>query len=114
VIAHLVLFTPRADLPVEERRALAAAFAQAARAIPSVRGVRVGRLIRHGARYESAPAAPPAFAAIIEFDDVAGLRAYLDHPAHEGLGTCLREAVSEAAVYDFEVGGLDFLEDLVR
>jgi len=24
---------------------------------------------------------------IIDFDDVAGLRTYLDHPAHEDLGT---------------------------
>jgi hypothetical protein len=110
LIGHLVLFTPRADLSLEGRRALAAAFARATRAIPSVRGVRVGRLIRHGAAYESAAA--PAFVAIVEFEDLAGLQAYLAHPAHEGLGLRLRESSSAAAVYDFEIGGLDFLSDL--
>jgi hypothetical protein len=112
VIVHLVLFTPRADLSVEDRQALAAAFAQATRAIPSVRGVRVGRLVRHGAGYESATA--PTFVAMVEFEDLTGLQAYLEHPAHEGLGLRLRESVGGAAVYDFEIGGLDFLADLRR
>jgi Stress responsive A/B Barrel Domain len=111
VITHLVLFTPRADLTIEDRRTLASAFAHAARAIPSVRGVRVGRIIRHGAGYESTTA--PAFVAMVEFDDVRGLQAYLEHPAHEGLGLHLRESVSTAAVYDFDVGALDSLADLL-
>jgi hypothetical protein len=113
MIAHVVLFTPRADLEGEERRALADAFARATRAGPAVRGVRLGRLIRHGAGYEDSEELSPAFIAILEFENLAGLQTYLAHPAHQGLGPRLRGSVRSLAVYDFEVGGLEFLEGIV-
>jgi hypothetical protein len=112
MIAHVVLFTPRPDLTLEEQRALADAFGRATRAIPAVRRVRLGRLVRHGAGYERAEEAAPAFVAMLEFDDLAGLQAYLAHPAHEGLGPRLRGSVRSLAVYDFEVGGVEFLESI--
>ena len=42
-------------------------------------------------------------AALLEFDDVAGLRAYLEHPAHQELASRFFEAFEEALIYDFEV-----------
>jgi hypothetical protein len=46
---------------------------------------------------------------MIEFDDLAGLQAYLQHPAHEQLGARFGKSLSAALVYDFEVGGVDAL-----
>jgi hypothetical protein len=43
------------------------------------------------------------YAAVLEFDDVAGLNAYLEHPAHETLGSRFFAAFEEALMYDFEL-----------
>ena len=54
------------------------------------------------------------FAALLEFDDLAGLRAYLDHPAHETLAKRFFEAIDEALIYDFELEeGEEGLKDLL-
>jgi hypothetical protein len=110
MITHLVLVTPRRDLADAERDALIAAFTRAVRDTPEVRGVRIGRRVRHGAGYEQASPAGEYLAAI-DFDDVAALQAYLRHSAHADLGRMFGVAFSEAAVYDFEVGGVELLED---
>ena len=99
---HLVLLTPRADLTTAERRRFADAFRDAVSDIPSVRAVRFGRRIAHGAGYEQdAPAA--AFIAIVEFDDRAGLQAYLSHASHQELARHFGQSLSAAMVYDFEI-----------
>jgi hypothetical protein len=99
---------PRADLSAHERTAFVEAFERAVRDIPTVRGVRVGRRVRHGASYE--PAAPDAdYVAIIDFNDLAGLETYLRHPAHVELGAMFGQSLSSAMVYDFEVGGVEAL-----
>jgi hypothetical protein len=50
--------------------------------------------------------------AVLEFDDVDGLRAYLDHPTHEAMATRLFAAIADTLIYDFEmsadVEGKDF------
>jgi hypothetical protein len=112
VIAHVVLLKPRPDLSVEDRRALVAAFERAAQVIPSVRGVRVGRRVRLGAGYEDAMPDSADVLAVLEFDDLAGLAAYLEHPAHEELGERFRRSLSSALIYDFEVGGLELARAL--
>jgi len=99
---------PRADLSSAEREAFVAAFELALREIPSIRGVRVGRRVVHGAGYEqSAPNAD--YLAAIDFDDLAALQAYLRHPAHETLGARFGTSLSWALVADFEVGGVEAL-----
>jgi hypothetical protein len=45
------------------------------------------------------------YAAILEFDDAAGVRAYLDHPAHQEISTRFFAALAETLVYDFEMEG---------
>jgi hypothetical protein len=98
---------PRADLSPAERAALIDAFERAVRDIPTVRAVRVGRRVVHGAGYE--PLSPDAadYLAVIDFDDLAGLQAYLRHPAHEALGVRFNQSLQSALVYDFEVGGTE-------
>ena len=107
-VSHVVLMKPRADLSPAGKQAFIDAFDRAMREIPTVRGVRIGRRITHGAGYE--PAMPAMdYVAIIEFDDLAGLQAYLRHPAHDDLGARFGQALSSAMVFDFEVGGIEDL-----
>ncbi len=113
MLSHLVLMKPRADLTEAERRGLADALAAAARDIPSVRGIRIGRRVVHGAGYEQTSPDAADFLALIDFDDLAGLQAYLGHPAHQALGAKFRESLSAALVYDFEAGGLELLDAFV-
>src|SRR5262245_19155221 len=109
MVSHVVLFKVRPDLREDERRALAAAFDRAVRAIPTVRGVRFGTRVRHGAGYEETSPDAADYLAVIDFDDLAGLQAYLRHPAHAELGARFGESLSSAFVYDFEVEGVDAL-----
>jgi stress responsive alpha/beta barrel protein len=110
MVSHVVLMKPRADLTPVERQAFVSAFQRAIREIPSVRHVRIGRRIVHGAGYEASVPDAADYIAVIDFDDLDGLQTYLRHPAHDELGTRFYESLSSALVYDFEVGGLeDFL-----
>lgn len=100
---HLVLFRPRADLAPDQRAALAASFESALRAIPAIRQARVGRRIMTGRPYEALMRADYPYAAVIEFDDADGLRAYLDHPAHQQLAARFFESFEDALIYDFDL-----------
>lgn len=100
---HLVLFRPRADLSSDQRAALASSFEAALRAIPAIRQARVGRRVMTGRPYEAMMRADYPYAAVIEFDNAAGLRAYLDHPAHQQLATRFFESFEDALIYDFEL-----------
>ena len=112
MIAHVVLMKPRADLTSAERQTLVAAFERAIREIASVRNVRIGTRVVHGAGYEARVPDAADYIAMIDFDDLEGLQTYLRHPAHEELGARFHESLSSALVYDFEVGGMEVLEKL--
>ena len=107
MVWHLVLMKPKANLPADDRRALRDAFARAVREIPTVREIRIGRRVIHGAAYE--PAAPDSadFVVSIGFDDVAGLQTYLRHPAHDELAARFYQSLSSALIYDFESVGME-------
>jgi hypothetical protein len=105
MIAHVVLFRPRADLGGAGRDALGRAFERALREIPSIRRARVGRRVTHGRPYEALMRADYQYAAVLEFDDIAGLHAYLEHPAHEQLAAQFFSAFEDALMYDFEMSG---------
>jgi hypothetical protein len=111
MITHVVLLKPRADLTTDERRAFVAAFAHAIREIPSVRKIRVGRRVLCGAGYELGMPDTGDFFAAIDFDDLNGLQTYLRHDAHAEVGVLFGRSLSSALVYDFEVGGLEMLEE---
>ncbi len=100
----MVLLAPRADLTADQRNDVVAALERAAREIPSVRRVTIGRRLRHGAAYEGLPNPDFRFAAIFEFDDLAGLQAYLAHPAHRDLGARFYDSFSGALALDYEMG----------
>lgn len=82
--------------------------------IPSIRRARVGRRVTFGRGYEQLMHTDYEFVALLDFDDLAGLTAYLDHPAHEALATRFFQLLDEALVYDFDVEeGVTGLERLL-
>jgi hypothetical protein len=112
VIAHVVLFTPRVDLTARERGDLVRAFSAALENIPSLRRSRVGRRVTHGRPYEQLMREHYEYAAVLEFDDLEGLEAYLEHPAHQELGELFLSAFSAALIYDFELHDAEGLAEL--
>lgn len=112
MIRHVVLFRPRAGLSADERSGLAAALRSAIKAIPSVRRARVGRRVTHGRPYEQQMQVDYEYAAMLDFDDLNGLKLYLEHPAHEALATRFFRVLDEALIYDFEFEEGDGLASL--
>jgi hypothetical protein len=114
VIAHIVIFRPRPGRSDTDRRSLADAFRDALRDIPSIRRARIGRRVTHGRPYESLMRVDYQYAAVLEFDDQAGLRAYLEHPAHEALASRFFDTFEDALMYDFDLkDGTAGVADLV-
>jgi hypothetical protein len=105
VIAHIVLFRPRASLAPADREALLASFTTAVQEIAALRRARVGQRVRTGRPYERASREDYTHVAILEFDDEAGLQAYLTAPAHEELARRFFAGVETALVYDFDLDG---------
>ena len=104
MIAHVVLFQPRADLPERERDQFLDNLSHAATHIPSIKRFRVGRRVQHGLPgYEQVMAQSYDFAAVAEFDDVEGLKAYLTHPAHDAIGRHFETWAERALAYDYEM-----------
>jgi hypothetical protein len=103
MIWHVVLMKPKPNLSDADRAAFASAFERAVHAIPTVRDVRIGRRVTHGASYEQGmPDAADYFAAVA-FDDLDGLQAYLRHSAHDEVSAKFGETLSSAMVYDFDL-----------
>jgi hypothetical protein len=102
MVSHLALITPRPDLSPSDRERLISAFERAVREIPTVRRIRVGRRITHGAGYEARMPDAADYFVLIDFDNAEGLATYLRHPAHEDLGTAFNDSFAVALVYDFE------------
>lgn len=97
------MFRPRADLTDAQRHALADALTSALTEIPSVRRARIGRRILHGRGYEQMMRVDYPYLALLEFDDVAGFEAYLNHPAHARLAERFFDAFEEALMYDYDL-----------
>jgi hypothetical protein len=102
MVSHLALMKPRDGLSAGDRERLIAAFERALHEIPTVRRVRVGQRIIHGAGYEARMPDAADYFVLIDFDDAEGLAAYLRHPAHEDLGVRFQDSLAAAFVYDFE------------
>jgi hypothetical protein len=93
LIAHIVLFRLRPDVSLEDRRALLDAWATALNDIPVIRRARVGRRVHIGRSYESLTRLDFPYVAVLEFDNVETLRAYLDHPhTRRSPQDCLRQS----------------------
>ena len=104
MIAHIVLFTPQASVGPEEKAAILESLTHAVRQCPTVRASRIGRRVHHGlAGYEQHMREDYQYFLVLEFDDVEGLRQYLEHPAHGAIGGFFTNAAAAALAYDYEV-----------
>jgi hypothetical protein len=114
MISHLVLFKPRAALGAADRAAILEHLKAAIAQCPTVRGCRVGRRVRHGLPgYEQLMAEDYQYALILDFDNVEGLVAYLQNPAHGGIGALFTSAASASLAYDYELVELRESEKLL-
>ena len=104
MIAHIVLLKPHASLSPVDRNTILRRVTTAVTTCPTVRACRIGRRILHGLPgYEQGAAEDYHYALIVEFDDVEGLRAYLQHPEHASLGELFTSATAGALAYDYEM-----------
>jgi hypothetical protein len=107
VVFHVVLFRPRPAISDAERQQMLDALHAAATQIPTVRRFHIGRRTSHGAAYEGLMREDFPYAAVVEFDDLAGLQAYLRHPHHERLGMLFYQLQESALAYDYEISAGD-------
>ena len=98
MVSHVDLRRPRPDLSHAERDPALASLEHAIGNIPMIRRARVGRRITLGREYDRQNASDFPYAAMIEFDTDADLRAYLDHPAHHELSEHFYRAAEAALV----------------
>jgi hypothetical protein len=112
VVAHVVLFRPRAGLTRDERAALGEAFFRALRDIPGIRRASIGKRVIHGRPYENLMNEDYEFAVVLEFDDLGGLTQYLQHTAHADLGRRFSASFEAALIYDYDMSdGMSGLPD---
>jgi hypothetical protein len=109
--SHLVLFRLSRTLSDADRDAFVGAIETALTDIPTIRRATVGRRIRLGAAYDSGTEHYD-YMAVLEFDDEAGLRGYLEHPLHADLGARFFASSEATLVYDFETVPGDRLREL--
>jgi hypothetical protein len=111
VIAHIVLFRPRATLTADQRKTLVNALRGAVEGIPQIRRATIGRrILLNRPGYESQMTEHYEYSAVLEFDSEADLRAYLDHPSHNALGRLLFTSADVVLAYDFLSTGLEELQ----
>jgi L-lysine 2,3-aminomutase len=104
MIAHIVLFSPKASLSAEEREHTLAALERACSDIPQIKRVRVGRRRLLGYAYDALVPTHFEYAVVMEFDSDAELDAYLHHPAHVALGHHFNHSAAVALAMDFAIG----------
>ena len=110
MIAHVVLFNPKADLTAERMQTFTKSMGECFRSIDHIRRATVGREAQVDPGYaRSFGDKTYQFAAILEFDDEAGLIAYLRHPRHEELGRLFWECCDSTIVSEHQI--IDALGD---
>lgn len=101
MIAHVVLFRPKAQLAEQERDLFFETLERALVNIPLIQRARVGRRVMFGRPYDEQNPHDFPFVAILEFDNEADVLAYLNHPAHRALGQQFYAASESALVFDY-------------
>jgi hypothetical protein len=112
VTFHIVLFRPKPAVSDADRRAMFDALSAAATSIPSVRRFSIGKRSVHGAQYERIMREDYPYAAVVEFDNLAGLQEYLNHPQHVRLGALFYDLLDAGLVYDYEMSGASATKSL--
>jgi len=111
MIAHVVLFEPKATITDAERDAFLDAMKAAFREIPSVCRSLVAKRRLIGAGYEAKIGDQTySYVSSVEFTDINGLKEYLDHPLHHRLGQLFWQCCDRTLIVDADVFWLDAKE----
>ena len=100
---HIVLFRPKPDIGDADRLAMFDALRVASTEIPSVKRFHVGERVLLGRPYEKLMVEDYPYAAVVEFEDLQGLKTYLEHPKHDELGRLFYALLEAGLVYDYEM-----------
>ena len=103
MVAHIVLFNPKLGLTPDQLRSFAQSVQDVTRQISTVRRALVGRAVHVVPSYpRSLGDQTYEFAAILEFDGIAELTDYLEHPSHRVLGRLFWDYCGSAVVMEAE------------
>jgi hypothetical protein len=103
MIAHVVLFEPKASTTVDERDAFFELMRTAFSEIETVRRSFVGLRQKVGVAYEAKVGdSTYSYASVVEFDDVDGLKVYLDHPLHVKVGQLFWQHCERTMIVDVD------------
>jgi len=111
MVAHVVLCTLRRDLSGGDRERFAHAIRAAFDAIPAIRRSALGRRLQPGIPYGGAADTEYDYVAVLEFDDEAALRGYLEHPAHAELASLFWSCCARTLIADYHLGDPAALSD---
>lgn len=103
MMCHVVLYEMRPDLSDTDRERLQRTVEGTLQSIPAVRRWTIGRRTALGLSYE--PLMQPGYGhvAVLEFEDRAQLRDYLEHPLHAELAALFWSCSERTLVFDYEV-----------
>ena len=101
MIAHVVLFEPKATSNEADRENFLDAMKVAFMEIPTVERSLVAKRRLIGAGYESKIGYQTySYVSVVEFKDVVALKEYLDHPLHQRLGRLFWENCDRTLIVD--------------
>jgi Stress responsive A/B Barrel Domain len=106
VIAHIVLFEPKSETTHDQRRSFARILQSCSREIPSIKRASVGRANRINQTYLNDFGSETYrfdYAAVIEFDDQAGLELYLNHQLHKEMAAQFWQLCERTVIVDIEM-----------
>jgi hypothetical protein len=108
VIAHIVLLQPKPELSESQRADALETIRESAANLPGIRRFRLGRRVKHGLPgYEQMMPQDFEYALIVEVEDIAALKRYLQAPAHVALATLFYSATAAALAYDYALEDLE-------
>lgn len=111
MIAHVVLFEPKATITEADRATFLDAMKTAFREIPAVKRSLVAKRQLIGAGYEAKLGDQTySYVSVVEFEGVQELKDYLDHPLHQRLGQLFWQYCDRTLIVDAESFWLDAKE----
>ena len=103
MIAHVVLFEPKSATTVADRDAFIEVMQAAVQGIETVRRSFIGLRQQVGVSYEAKVGDPIyTYASVVEFDDLDGLRYYLNHPLHIKVGQLFWQHCERTMIVDVD------------
>jgi hypothetical protein len=103
MIAHVVLFEPKGSTTTADRDSFLDLMRVTLQEIETVRRSFVGIRRKVGATYETKIGDYTySYASVVEFDDEAALRSYLDHPLHVKVGQLFWQYCERTVILDVD------------